>query len=287
MSMCPKDKIQQIIDCIDLFLDGKGLKSISAVAAAEVLDKAGILKDSHSRPGKPLRDILRKNKIPYAKQDNKRWFIPHSSSEIVKEKYVNEKAKLANNDCKDNEALTTFDVSQLLNRENFLKVDTLSKSCVPDSPGLYAIRIKDIDILPKDLINELEDKKSTLLYVGIASKSLKSRLWEQELHAQHPATFFRTIGAVLGFLPPKGSLYGHKNQHNYKFSIEDTCKIIDWINNFLLVNYVVYEGDLKSIEKSIIQDNYPIMNIALNPKRLDYLVKLRNKCKSVARFPSK
>lgn len=63
MSMCPKDKIQQIIDCIDLFLDGKGLKSISAVAAAEILDKAGILKDSHSRPGKPLRDILRKIKF--------------------------------------------------------------------------------------------------------------------------------------------------------------------------------------------------------------------------------
>lgn len=53
-------KLELIISIIDKYLEYDYKKDVlTAVEAAELLDKAGVLKDSLSRPGKPLRDILR------------------------------------------------------------------------------------------------------------------------------------------------------------------------------------------------------------------------------------
>jgi hypothetical protein len=49
---------------------------ISAVDAAQELNRMGLLVDSRSRPGKPLRDMLRAGQIEHAYQENGfRWFI--------------------------------------------------------------------------------------------------------------------------------------------------------------------------------------------------------------------
>ena len=57
-------------------LKQKGLNTISANEAASWLDRAGLLKDSPTRPGKPLRDLLRAKKIIGGRQEpNRRWFI--------------------------------------------------------------------------------------------------------------------------------------------------------------------------------------------------------------------
>ena len=57
-------------------LKKKNMKEVTAVEAAEWLDKAGILKDSTTRKGKPLRDYLRDGKIRGQRQEsNSRWFI--------------------------------------------------------------------------------------------------------------------------------------------------------------------------------------------------------------------
>lgn len=54
----------------------RGQKSTTAVEAARWLDEAGLLKDSSSRPGKPLRDLLRANRVTGQRQEmNSRWFI--------------------------------------------------------------------------------------------------------------------------------------------------------------------------------------------------------------------
>ena len=60
--------------------------------------------------------------------------------------------------------------------------------------------------------------------------------------------FLEVSGAVLGFLPPFGSLIGKNNQNNYKFSDEDKMKIIDWINSNLVVSWANYKADF-SVEK--------------------------------------
>lgn len=76
--------IELIIKTIDEYLEKNNLERISAVDAAAVLAKNGILADSAARPGLPLRNILRDGEIEHAiyeiKKGKKRghWFIPHS-----------------------------------------------------------------------------------------------------------------------------------------------------------------------------------------------------------------
>lgn len=61
---------------LQLVLELKGDRSATAVEAARWLDCVGLLKDSESRPGKPLRDLLRDGKIQGQRQEaNSRWFI--------------------------------------------------------------------------------------------------------------------------------------------------------------------------------------------------------------------
>lgn len=72
----------KIIKFLDEYLLKSNIKSIGAVEANELLAKMGILKDNNDRPGKPLRDLLRKGTIPHAFQiggKGSSWIIPHSN----------------------------------------------------------------------------------------------------------------------------------------------------------------------------------------------------------------
>lgn len=72
--------IKKIISFIDQYLENNNVKYINSVDANSLLDKAGILNDSKTRAGKPLREILRKDLIPHAYQVGVHWFIPHSGT---------------------------------------------------------------------------------------------------------------------------------------------------------------------------------------------------------------
>lgn len=60
-------------------LTQEGLDEVTAVDAAAWLDRAGLLKDSETRRGLPLRNLLRDGKIPLSEQrppfPHGRWFI--------------------------------------------------------------------------------------------------------------------------------------------------------------------------------------------------------------------
>ena len=70
---------ETIISILDHYMIENNLASLTAVEAAELLDKRGILKDSKLRKGLPLRNILRDGGIPHAYQIGNRWHIPRSS----------------------------------------------------------------------------------------------------------------------------------------------------------------------------------------------------------------
>jgi len=72
-------KADAITSFLDKFLSKQGRASLPAVEAARLLDRAGILKDRRDRPGKPLRDMLRKGLLPHAYQiggKGSEWVIP-------------------------------------------------------------------------------------------------------------------------------------------------------------------------------------------------------------------
>ncbi|MGH7584177.1 MAG: GIY-YIG nuclease family protein [Gemmatimonadales bacterium] len=153
---------------------------------------------------------------------------------------------------------------------------------VPLTPGYYGIYLDHVDtirpLLPTDV------PKQRLIYIGIATTSLRDRLIHQALRHQSPASFFRSVGAVLGYRPPKGSLVGRKNQQNYAFSLGDRDRIRLWIERHPLVSWVSVEP-LGHIEKSLIAEMRPLFNIQRNPEPCELLMNLRQECRHIARTP--
>jgi len=75
--------VKSIIEYIDKYLTKSDRPNIDPVEANEILEKAGLLRNSKDRPGKPLRDLLRKGRLPHAFQSGGKgtnWTIPHSKN---------------------------------------------------------------------------------------------------------------------------------------------------------------------------------------------------------------
>lgn len=157
---------------------------------------------------------------------------------------------------------------------------SLAESKVPARSGYYAIFIKDRTLLPDWLTEGLDSRG--ILYIGIATRSLATRLCRQELRHRSPATFFRGLGAVLGFRPPAGSLLGKKNQRNYKFSDDDTDQIVQWIDTNLEISWVVSDTPSREIERQLVGRYFPPMNKVHNPRALSELTDLRSVCREIA-----
>ena len=152
------------------------------------------------------------------------------------------------------------------------------------TPGYYAIFIDDPCALPNPFQELLVERGTTrLIYIGLATVSLYDRLVKQDLRHQQPSTFFRGIGCVLNYRPPPGSLVGNKNQNNYRFSANDTAKIVEWIDEQLSVSWIKAEPALETIEECLIRKYHPLMNTKHNPSAIPELADLRRECRMIAR----
>lgn len=146
--------------------------------------------------------------------------------------------------------------------------------------GLYALRVKDISVLPTLFRQELISNDTTLIYIGKGERTIIERL-EEECRGKRNGTFFRGIGALLGFRPPKGSLIGLRNTNNYRFCSEDRIKIINWMNNNLNFNFIRLDSNIEKIEKQLIKLYNPILNTTHNSKKSKLLAALRKECREI------
>jgi hypothetical protein len=153
---------------------------------------------------------------------------------------------------------------------------------VPNQPGYYAIYVNDATLLPKSYSDVLSRKDTKLIYIGIAKKLLKQRLIKQDLRHQGSSTFFRSIGAILGYRPTPGSLIGKSNQQNYKFDPIDTARIVSWINENLAINWLEESPADSATEKTLILSRCPLINIEHNPEKLAVLEESRLICRTIA-----
>lgn len=80
--------IERIIKAIDEFLERNHQKITTPVEINPYLESKGLLNDSASRPGLPIRKILRKGQIPHAYQIGVNWQIPHSGNSSRKLKPI-------------------------------------------------------------------------------------------------------------------------------------------------------------------------------------------------------
>lgn len=282
--------IKAIINHLDTYLTRTGRTSIDPVEANAVLAKAGLLSDSKDRPGKPLRNLLRDGQLPHAFQSGGKgssWTIPHSSKRTSKSVQTVSVATKIEKPTRVIKAakVSSADTSQLdkilMNEKDFKSAGSID-NLVSNNSGLYCIRISDINKLPKPFNTFLADRQHNIIYIGIATESLRKRFLNQELRANGHGTFFRSIGAVLGHRPPKGSLTTKANKRNYKFTPSDEQKIIKWINDNLQVNWVEFSGDFESLETGLITKYRPLINLAKNPSALQLLSDLRKECVQIA-----
>ncbi len=288
--------IKAIITYLDNYLAQIGQKEIDPVQANAILATKGLLNDNKDRPGKPLRDLLRKGLLPHAFQAGGKgssWTIPHSdgqkSKTIANNLTINIVGK-GKGKGKGKEIIKSTQLLQidsnlvekaLMDEEKYIRASDID-NIVPNTSGLYCIRISDIDKIPNPFNHFLADRQHNIIYMGIAKKSLKRRFLNQELRANGHGTFFRSIGAILGFRPLKGSLVAKKNKRNYKFSNTDEQKIINWINDNLVVNWIEYNDDFDALETSLIQKYKPLINISKNPSAIKELSDLRKICVQIA-----
>ncbi len=148
--------------------------------------------------------------------------------------------------------------------------------------GIYFIMIKKLSKLPVELrVHQKQiaaDKH--VIYIGKAGN--KQGLWQRLLlqdlqHRRGPSTFFRSVGAVLGY-EPEQNLRGKKTR-NYRFSPEDTQAIRTWINCNLFVNVKeIPDEPLGELEKGLIKSFRPCFNVADNPNPCQYVVDQRARC---------
>ena len=170
--------------------------------------------------------------------------------------------------------------NQLINGTFRLIEDLKDGNLIPHAPGIYCIKLKETTSLPASYDHIPENR---IIYIGISKSSLCDRLWEQELNHHKAATFFRSIGAALGYRPEKGSLFG-KTTNNYKFNDEDTNEIRKWMRDSLIVNWVkLSEDKLEKVENILIRKYRPIFNIKNNPDKNPDLENARKECLRIAK----
>lgn len=74
--------IAKINQFIQSQLRARDLYEVTAVEAAAWLDREGLLRDSRERPGRPLRDLLRGEKIDGAYQEGGRfWYVRRTNTQ--------------------------------------------------------------------------------------------------------------------------------------------------------------------------------------------------------------
>jgi hypothetical protein len=178
----------------------------------------------------------------------------------------------------------TVTAANLVDDESFRAAWSIDAD-VPASPGVYAVRLLRESTLPEPFGALLNERSSRLIYVGKAT-SLESRMLRNELRGRGHGTFFRSIGAVLGFRPEVGSLAKKANKNNFSFEKGDRDAIVEWINANLEVSWLSLPAfDVPVAESALILEHRPLLNLQNNPLALSSLIELRRSCRLLASLP--
>jgi hypothetical protein len=151
-----------------------------------------------------------------------------------------------------------------------------AETLLPDSPGKYAFFVENVDRLPELFAREaLTRPFPRLIYIGKADVSLAARVWHEECQHRRPGTFFRSVGAMLGFRSPKGG-------RNYEFASGDKQFVIGWIAKNLRVAWDTNGpvGSQFDGEQALIKRFAPLLNLQGNPRKFAELSRLRAICRA-------
>ncbi len=258
-------KILQIIKAIDEFIERENLIETTPVEINFYLEKIGLLNDSSLRKGKPIRDILRDNKIPHAYQIGNRWFIPHSGinfkrtdMKLESENKIESKKSVINKEINKEGILDGFKKNcfdPILNNEN--EID--------DKAGNYIICLREKSSLPKTKIDPSYHyfNNYKVIYNGISSNSLRTRDYRQHFKGNNAgrSTLRKSLGVLFGYdkIPrSKGESKGR-----IKFNEIDEQKLTEWMNKNLVM-FFYSTNDYEEMELMLINYFNPPLNLKDN-----------------------
>ena len=147
---------------------------------------------------------------------------------------------------------------------------------LPNSPGKYAFFVGELERLPEVFACEARTRPHPrLMYIGKADVSLAQRVWHEECRHRRPGTFFRSVGAMLGFRSPKGG-------RNYEFAQRDKQFVIEWIATNLKIVWQTDDSAASHLdgEQALIRGLTPLLNLQGNPRKFAELSRLRAICRA-------
>lgn len=162
-------------------------------------------------------------------------------------------------------------------------IDELERS---NGNGIYYIRLINQEAF-KDTnesfnLEYISRNHPEVIYIGKATGpgGLYKRLG-QELQQEGRATFFRSIGAIIGAVPRERQ----DSPNNYMFFGAEEEKVISFINQNLEVAYqIIYDSAevIENVEQLKIKEFEPIINILHNPNPSQTLREARKRCIRIA-----
>ena len=143
--------------------------------------------DSASRPGKPLRDLLRAGQIKHAKQEaNGRWFIVRASmvESICGGPPLSHEIRQAKSSTarrpRTQPSSSALDAVAEATHQLAVESDPVDGlRALPAVPGLYTLAVRDVGAIAELGLEDLEPDTplaSRILYLGKAESSIASRL---------------------------------------------------------------------------------------------------------------
>lgn len=181
--------IQPIIRAIDDYLVKNKKSYIGAVEANILLAKAGLLRNSTSRPGKPLRDLLRKGAIPHAIQQGGKgseWIIPKSEGIIIEDNNsvitsekttsVDKSTDLENSEA-DNDLIEKLESARLNYKPEIIKFLLIAEA-PPDSLDrfFYYENVKEHDYLFLGIANSLYPEQKNEYLASGRESNIKGKI---------------------------------------------------------------------------------------------------------------
>jgi len=190
--------------------------------------------------------------------------------------------RLPQNDCNmdESDVLNRLALELLDKRHHISSAEAGSK--VGKEAGIYAILAVDAHCVPPPFHEHLIKRNHLCLYVGKTGQGLR-RLVHYDLNGQGDSTFFCSLGLVLGYWPPPGSLLGKKHQENFKFSSEDAERIAIWSHQHLAVAWrPLTKSTVDAIEGPLISVVKPLLNLKHNPLKIRELEERRRIARRIA-----
>jgi hypothetical protein len=268
-------------------MKGRSLFSVNEAEQIRSLIKQKLVASTTEQ--KTIRAKIRKIGFHFSDFSNKKGYNVQDFDDLASSGHITIEGKKAN--LLTRQTQTKIKTNQIKRQAKHEFLDPFEKggfkrtheldANILNCTGLYCLQLLPNSQLPERYQKKLNERNTKIIYIGKAEdQTLRDRL-SQELEHTSPGTFFRSIGAVLKFLPIKGHLKGKSNQTNYKFTPEDTRKIILWLRQNIEICIVELSGTFE-IENDLIRKYTPILNHTGNPNKCQELIEDRAKCRRIA-----